>query len=131
MEPGHNEGTETRTSHNLGDCRVVGTVLSRIGNKWTIFVVMMLTDGPRRFNELKRLVGGVSQRMLTFTLRGLERDGLVSRTVYPTVPPRVEYALTDLGRSLQDPVQALGAWAFSNLSAIQEARTRFDEASPT
>ena len=131
MEPGHNEGTETRTSHNLGDCRVVGTVLSRIGNKWTIFVVMMLTDGPRRFNELKRLVGGVSQRMLTFTLRGLERDGLVSRTVYPTVPPRVEYALTDLGRSLQDPVQALGAWAFSNLPAIQEARTRFDEASPT
>lgn len=130
MEPGHSEGTETDIRHNLGDCRVVGTVLSRIGDKWSILVVMILTDGPRRFNELKRLIGGVSQRMLTFTLRGLERDGLVSRTVYPTVPPRVEYALTDLGRSLQDPVQALGAWAFSNLPAIQEARSRFDEGLP-
>lgn len=126
MEPGHNEGTETRTPHNLGDCRVVGTVLSRIGDKWTILVVMMLTDGPRRFNELKRTIGGISQRMLTFTLRGLERDGLVSRTVHPTIPPRVDYELTALGRSLQDPVQALGAWAFANLPAIQDARTRFD-----
>lgn len=130
MELGHNEGTATIAQHTPGDCRVVGTVLSRIGDKWSILVVMMLTDGPRRFNELKRLVGGVSQRMLTFTLRGLERDGLVSRTVYPTIPPRVEYELTDLGRSLQVPVQALGAWAFSNLPAIQEARSRFDEGRP-
>ena len=130
MELGHNEGTATTAQHTLGDCRVVGTVLSRIGDKWSILVVMMLTDGPRRFNELKRLVGGISQRMLTFTLRGLERDGLVSRTVYPTVPPRVEYELTDLGRSLQVPVQALGAWAFSNLPAIQEARSRFDAGQP-
>lgn len=126
MEPGHTEGTESKPPHNHGDCRAVGTVLSRIGDKWTILVVMTLTDGPRRFNELKRMIGGVSQRMLTFTLRGLERDGLVSRTVYPTIPPRVEYALTDLGRSLQKPVQALGSWAFANLPAIQDARIRFD-----
>jgi DNA-binding HxlR family transcriptional regulator len=105
---------------------VVGTVLARIGDKWSILVVMTLTDGPRRFNELKRTIGGISQRMLTFTLRGLERDGLVSRTVYPTIPPRVDYELTALGRSLQGPVQALGAWAFSNLDTIQAARTRFD-----
>ncbi|MCJ2034885.1 winged helix-turn-helix transcriptional regulator [Methylobacterium sp. J-068] len=131
MEPGHMEGTE-RASHQEhgtghGDCRVVGTVLARVGDKWSILVVMTLTDGPRRFNELKRLVGGISQRMLTFTLRGLERDGLVSRTVTPTIPPRVDYELTELGRSLQGPVQALGDWAFANLSAIQRARSRFDD----
>lgn len=127
MEPGHREGTEAEAPHHLGDCRAVGSVLSRVGDKWSILVVMTLTDGPRRFNELKRIIAGVSQRMLTFTLRGLERDGLVSRTVYPTVPPRVEYELTELGRSLQEPVQALGAWAFSNLSAIEAARHHFDE----
>ena len=126
MEPGHSEGTEAEVLHRPGDCRVVGTVLARVGDKWSILVVMTLNDGPRRFNELKRTIGGISQRMLTFTLRGLERDGLVSRTVYPTIPPRVDYELTDLGRSLQKPVQALGAWAFANLSTIQEARTRFD-----
>ena len=126
MEPGHSEGTKAPAPHHPGDCRVVGTVLARIGDKWSILVVMTLTDGPRRFNELKRTIGGISQRMLTFTLRGLERDGLVSRTVYPTIPPRVDYELTALGRSLQGPVQALGAWAFSNLDTIQAARTRFD-----
>jgi DNA-binding HxlR family transcriptional regulator len=105
---------------------VVGTVLARVGDKWSILVVMTLTDGPRRFNELKRIIGGISQRMLTFTLRGLERDGLVSRTVTPTIPPRVDYELTELGRSLQVPVQALGSWAFANLPTIQAARTRFD-----
>lgn len=126
MVPGHSEGTEAQAPHRPGDCRVVGTVLARIGDKWSILVVMTLTDGPRRFNDLKRTIGGISQRMLTFTLRGLERDGLVSRTVYPTIPPRVDYELTPLGRSLQAPVQALGSWAFANLPAIQAARTRFD-----
>jgi len=87
---------------------------------------MLLRDRPRRFNELKKLIGGISQRMLTRTLRGLERDGLVTRTVFPTVPPRVDYELTPLGRSMQTPVEALGNWAFANLAAIEQARLEFD-----
>lgn len=128
MEPGHIEGTEAapKHAHPGQDCRLVGTVLARIGDKWSVLVVMMLADGPRRFNELKRMIGGISQRMLTFTLRGLERDGLVTRTIFPTIPPRVDYELTELGRSLREPIQALGAWAFAHLPEIQEARARFD-----
>ena len=87
---------------------------------------MMLINGPMRFNELKRTIGGISQRMLTLTLRGLERDGLVTRTIFPTIPPRVDYELTDLGRGLAQPVQALGQWAFDHLPAIEGARTSFD-----
>ena len=87
---------------------------------------MMLIDGPQRFNELKRTIGGISQRMLTLTLRGLERDGLVTRTIFPTIPPRVDYELTDLGRGLAQPVQALGQWAFAHLPEIEGARTSFD-----
>lgn len=120
------EGTTHGADHPAPDCRLVGPVLARIGDKWSVLVVMTLRDGPRRFNELKRLVGGISQRMLTFTLRGLERDGLVTRTVFPTIPPRVDYALTDLGRSLQEPVMALGTWAFTHFSEIQTAQRRFD-----
>jgi DNA-binding HxlR family transcriptional regulator len=88
---------------------------------------MLLGDGPRRFNELKRMVGGISQRMLTLTLRGLERDGLVTRTVFPTIPPRVDYELTDLGRGLQKPVVALGEWAMEHQAEIEAARTKFDQ----
>jgi DNA-binding HxlR family transcriptional regulator len=91
-----------------------------------VFVIMLLGEGPRRFNELKRMVGGISQRMLTLTLRGLERDGLVTRTVFPTIPPRVDYELTDLGRGLSKPVEALGRWAMDHQTEIQAARTRFD-----
>ena len=87
---------------------------------------MMLGDGPKRFNEIKRLIGGISQRMLTLTLRGLERDGLVTRTVFPTIPPRVDYELTDLGRGLSRPVEALGKWAFDHRVEIESARTKFD-----
>jgi DNA-binding HxlR family transcriptional regulator len=101
-------------------------VLARVGDKWSVFVIMMLIDGPQRFNELKRTIGGISQRMLTLTLRGLERDGLVTRTVFPTIPPRVDYELTDLGRGLAKPVQALGQWAFAHLPEIEGARTRYD-----
>ena len=108
------------------DCRGVASVLSRVGDKWSVLVIMLLTDGPRRFNELKRMINGISQRMLTLTLRGLERDGLVTRTVFPTVPPRVDYELTDLGRGLAEPVKALGQWAFAHLPEIEGARTRFD-----
>jgi len=108
------------------DCRGVASVLSRVGDKWSVFVIMNLSDGPKRFNELKRIISGISQRMLTLTLRGLERDGLVTRTIFPTIPPRVDYELTDLGRGLQQPVKALGQWAVDHLGQIEAARTHFD-----
>ena len=110
------------------NCRIVGGILARIGDKWSVLVVMYLSEESRRFNELKRMIDGISQRMLTLTLRGLERDGLVSRTVTPTIPPRVDYALTDLGRSLRQPVRALGLWALDNHAAIDKARERYDGA---
>jgi DNA-binding HxlR family transcriptional regulator len=113
-------------AHASADCRAVASILARVGEKWSVFVIMMLIDGPMRFNELKRRIGGISQRMLTLTLRGLERDGLVTRTVFPTIPPRVDYELTDLGRGLAKPVQALGQWAFEHQPAIQDAREKFD-----
>ena len=112
--------------HADGDCRAVASVLARVGDKWSVFVIMLLGEGPRRFNEIKRTVGGISQRMLTLTLRGLERDGLVTRTVFPTIPPRVDYELTDLGRGLSKPVEALGKWAFEHLPEIEGARAQFD-----
>jgi DNA-binding HxlR family transcriptional regulator len=112
--------------HNSSDCRAVSGVLARIGDKWTVLIVALLGDGPKRFSEIKRMVGGISQRMLTLTLRGLERDGLVTRTVFPTVPPRIDYELTDLGRSLWEPVEALGAWARANQVRIETARKAFD-----
>ncbi|MBR0983418.1 winged helix-turn-helix transcriptional regulator [Bradyrhizobium liaoningense] len=112
---------------NHADCRGVASVLSRVGDKWSVFVIMMLGDGPKRFNELKRMINGISQRMLTLTLRGLERDGLVTRTIFPTIPPRVDYELTDLGRGLQQPVKALGQWAIDHLMQIEAARTKFDQ----
>jgi DNA-binding HxlR family transcriptional regulator len=108
------------------DCRAVASVLARVGDKWSVLVIMMLGDRPRRFNELKRMIGGISQRMLTLTLRGLERDGLVKRTVFPTIPPRVDYELTDLGRGLSHPVMKLGEWAKQHLVEIDTARTAFD-----
>jgi len=104
----------------------VSDVLSRVGDKWSVFVVSRLGDGPKRFNELRREIGGISQRMLTLTLRGLERDGLITRTVFPTVPPRVDYELTALGRDLLNPVSALGAWAIRNQPKIARAREQFD-----
>ncbi len=134
VELGHSGVTAPRADgvpdHAPGDCRLVGTVLARIGDKWSVLVVMTLGDGPRRFTARKRAIGGVSQRMLTFTLRGLERDGLVTRTVFPSVPPRVEYELTDLGRSLREPVMALGTWAFAHIPEIEAARRRFDGDAP-
>lgn len=103
-------------------------VLDRVGDKWSVQVIERLGDGPRRFNELRRSVEGLSQRMLTVTLRALERDGLLTRTVFPTVPPQVEYALTDLGRSLLVPLRTLAAWAREHRDAVQRARNRFDGA---
>ncbi len=107
-------------------CAPVREVLARVGDKWSILIVMNLGEGPLRFSELQRTIDGISQRMLTLTLRGLERDGFVSRTVYPTNPPKVEYALTPLGDSLRCPVNALGDWVQKNLPAIQESRRAFD-----
>jgi DNA-binding HxlR family transcriptional regulator len=114
------------SGHLESDCHGVASILARVGDKWSVFVIMLLGDGPRRFNEIKRMVGGISQRMLTLTLRGLERDGLVTRTVFPTIPPRVDYELTDLGRGLWKPVEVLGKWAFDHRSEIEQARARFD-----
>src|SRR6202171_4680950 len=113
-------------AHLESDCRRVASILARVGDKWSVFVIMLLGDGPRRFNEIKRMVGGISQRMLTLTLRGLERDGLVTRTVFPTIPPRVDYELTDLGRGLWQPVEALGKWAGDHQAQIEAARAKFD-----
>ncbi len=115
-----------RHLHLTEDCRAVSDVLQRVGDKWTILVVQRLGSGPRRFNELRTEVGGISQKMLTTTLRGLERDGFVTRTVFPTIPPRVDYELTDLGRELLVPVHALGEWARSNIERIYVARERYD-----
>lgn len=112
--------------HETEPCRKVSQILSRIGDKWSVLIVMQLGEKPRRFNELRRDLGSISQKMLSATLRTLERDGFVSRTVHPTVPPRVDYALTDLGRDLLCPVRALGEWAMDNIDRIEAARMRFD-----
>jgi DNA-binding HxlR family transcriptional regulator len=107
-------------------CRKIGQVLARVGDRWTVQVVVQLGEGPRRFSEIKRELEGVSQRMLTLTLRNLERDGIVERTVTPSAPPRVDYELTELGRSLLTPVMALGEWAQIHMEAMDAARARFD-----
>jgi DNA-binding HxlR family transcriptional regulator len=117
-----------RNTHLTGDCVAVSDVLARVGDKWSVLVVTRLGQGPMRFNELRRSIGGISQRMLTLTLRGLERDGLVTRTVFPTIPPRVDYELTALGRDLLQPVSSLGDWAIRNQPKIARAREQFDSA---
>ncbi|MGN6094406.1 MAG: winged helix-turn-helix transcriptional regulator [Luteibacter jiangsuensis] len=111
-----------------GGCRATREILDRVGDKWGLYIIASLANGTRRFSELKRGIDGISQRMLTLTLRGMERDGLVSRTIYPTIPPRVDYELTELGRTLLGPVMALVNWANDNQFAIAEARRRFEEA---
>jgi len=113
--------------HQSEDCRAISSVLARVGDKWSVLIIVLLGDGPKRFNEIKRAVGGISQRMLTLTLRGLERDGLVTRTQFPTIPPRVDYELTDLGRSLWSAVEPLGVWARGHVGHITKARAGFDE----
>ena len=130
MKPEHIDVTAAHAAephpHLPGECQAVSSILSRVGDKWTVLIVMMLADGPRRFNELKRMIGGISQRMLTLTLRGLERDGFVSRTMYPTIPPRVDYELTPLGQSLRVPIEELGNWAFAHIPVVDQARREFD-----
>jgi|TARA_B100000497_G_scaffold122469_1_gene153585 DNA-binding HxlR family transcriptional regulator len=109
------------------DCKRINEVLSRVGDRWSVLVVISLAEyGTLRFNELKRNLG-ISQRMLSLTLKELERDGLVNRTYHPTIPPKVEYNLTDMGQSFREPVSALGYWALENLALIEAARHEYDE----
>jgi DNA-binding HxlR family transcriptional regulator len=108
------------------ECRPVSEILARIGDKWSVLVVNLLGDGPLRFSALRRMIDGISQKMLTTTLRGLERDGFVIRTVFPTTPPSVAYELTALGRDLLVPVVALADWARKNQYRMDEARRAFD-----
>ena len=107
-------------------CQTISELLSRVGDKWTIQVIRALGDGPTRFNALRREISDISQKMLSSTLRNLERDGFVSRTVEPTAPPRVTYELTDLGRDLKDPVFALAQWTSDNAHRIHDARAQYD-----
>ena len=116
-----------KLDHGSPSCRAVNSVLARVGDKWSVLIIMLLGDGKLRFSEIKRMVGGISQRMLTLTLRGLERDGLVKRTIFPTIPPRVDYELTELGRSLRCAVVPLGNWAHEHVADIHGARETFDK----
>ena len=124
MSQGNTKGTDLLGHDDA--CPFVRDVLTRVGDKWSVLIIVTLGDGTRRFSELKRGVEGISQRMLTLNLRGLEREGLISRKIFPTIPPKVEYALTDLGKSLCIHVISLGQWAEENFDAIQAAREAFD-----
>ena len=133
MEPGHTDVTanerslpERTVNHASVCCKAVGSVLARVGDKWSVLVVMSLADESYRSNELKRRIDDISQRMLTLTLRGLERDGLVKRTFFPTIPSKVSYALTGLGRSLRDPVGALGQCAVEHRVTVERSRELYD-----
>ena len=121
------EGTPMSPRNNRVErCPAVREVLNRVGDKWSVQIVSLLGDGPMRFSDLRRSIEGISQRMLTLTLRGLERDGIVTRTVFPEIPPRVEYELTKLGNTLLEPIQGLAEWAEKYRTSIQDAREKFD-----
>ncbi|UXT50149.1 helix-turn-helix transcriptional regulator [Agrobacterium tumefaciens] len=114
------------TPSDDADCRVVRDILDRVADKWSLYIIIALKDGPVRFNELRRQIEGISQRMLTITLRALERDGLVKRTLFPTIPPRVDYELTAIGQTLLTPVMALVMWADKNRDVIEQAHREYD-----
>jgi len=116
----------TEPEHLLSDCRRIGDILARIGDKWTILLLAALGDRRMRFNELHRAIDGISQRMLTVTLRNLEQDGILVRTVYPTIPPRVEYELSERGRSLKQALTPIGHWVLQNQTDIENSRSRFE-----
>lgn len=122
------EGSQRKPNRGLTKAEgcAARDVLNRVGDKWSVYVIFLLGDGTRRFTDLRRSIDGISQRMLTVTLRNLERDGLVSRTVHPIVPPRVDYALTPLGRTLRDIIRALVAWADEHTGDIDRARAVYD-----
>jgi len=114
------------SSDKVETCNAMGDILNRIGDKWSVMIVGYLKRKTMRFNELRHAIGGISQRMLTLTLRNLERDGLVTRTVYPEIPPRVEYELTELGRTLTEPLDALWNWAAQHQHDVGIARREYD-----
>lgn len=122
------EQSNVLATRDADECRGLARVISDVADKWTVMVVGNLSEGTLRFNELMRRIPGVSHRMLTLTLRGLERNGLVRRTAYATVPPRVDYELTPLGRSLTAPLSALAEWAAANQMELQDAQLRYDAA---
>ena len=131
MKLGHLNVTTPCQSIGLNDipadvCHSVGDVLARLGDKWSILVIAMLSRGSMRFSELKRSLGSISQKVLTTTLRGLERDGYITRRVTPSIPPRVDYQLTELGTDVLIPVTALAMWAFSRRADVEAARSCFD-----
>lgn len=119
-------GNNQLTKQFDADCRATREILTRVGDKWSVLVIVILGHGTQRFSDLKRTIEGISQRMLTLTLRGLERDGMVTRTVFPTIPPRVEYTLTPLGHTLLEPVTVLATWAQGHRAEVHRARTAFD-----
>lgn len=116
-------------TEDSGTCHRISALLARIGDKWTLLIVRELGRGPLRFSALKRRLGSISQKMLTATLRNLERDGMVRRTVTPTTPPQVEYALTPMGHELERPIKTLAEWTFAHADAIEAARAAYDAAS--
>jgi len=141
MKPRHSEVTARETRRHTKydgldyelpeECRAAGAVLSLVGDKWSVMIVIVLGSGTMRFTEIKRSIGGISQRMLTLTLRGLERDGLVTRTQFETIPPRVDYELTALGCSLRQIVEPLGAWARAHMNDMKRARESYDKRDET
>ena len=127
MEPTFNIPAKQALAWNVYDANCpTRLVLNRIADKWTVLVVSSLEQGTKRFSTLQREIGGISQKMLTQTLRGLERDGLVHRTIYPTVPPKVEYTLTPLGRTLVGLVDAIRVWSEQHIEAVMQAQTHYD-----
>ena len=118
---------DTRKQAAVADCRGLAQIIDRVGDKWTVMVVGHLSAGPMRFNALMRAIPGISHRMLTLTLRGLQRDGLVKRTAFATVPLRVDYELTGLGKSLTGPLAGLAAWASANRPEIERAQQDYDK----
>ncbi len=124
--PGSQHGEQCRAKTKGPTYPAVREVLDRVGDKWSVLVIGNLGGGPQRFSELKRNIEGISQRMLTLTVRGLERDGLVTRTQHETIPPRVDYELTPLGQTLLEPISALASWADEHRTSIQQSRDRFD-----
>ena len=126
MTPGYTKETGMKNSEQCPNCQRINDVLARVGDRWSVLVIISLSEyGTLRFNALKRNLG-ISQRMLSLTLKKLERDGLVHRDYHQTIPPKVEYSLTEMGESFREPVAALGVWALNNLTEIDKARDKYD-----